>query len=278
MAAANIIRVGVAPASRSSASSRIVSSISNRGSSSGPASARTRLLSISDSSVSRSAAQIRSAASSVPPPEKTARRAKRARSSSLRSSQLHSIVARSVRWRSGASAAPVVSSDNRRSSRARICSTDRILVRAAASSIASGKLVQASADGLDRRTRAVDHEPGADRPRSLREQGRSPRRATAAVPDTPARRTGGAARGSTSPRRPWARRPRVRRAGGAASGRSCSRLSSTSNTRLVRRCSARASAYDALPLSRTPSVCAIVGSTRAGSVSAASPTNQTPSR
>ena len=35
--------------------------------------------------------------------------------------------------------------------------------------------------------------------------------------------------------------------GGAASGRSCSRLSSTSNARLVRRCSARASAYDALP-------------------------------
>ena len=71
--------------SRSSAYSRIVSSIAKRGSSSEPSSL-TRLLSISDarpSSTSRSPPQTRSAASSVQPPANTARRAKSLRRVSL---------------------------------------------------------------------------------------------------------------------------------------------------------------------------------------------------
>ena len=55
------------------------------------------------------------------------------------SSYDHSIVARSVRWRSGASRAPPVNSGSRCSSRSRICRGESAFTRAAASSSASGR-------------------------------------------------------------------------------------------------------------------------------------------
>ena len=73
----------------------------------------SRLRSTSAASVSRSAPQTSSAASSEQPPAKTARRAKSCARGSSSRSWLHSIAARSVRWRSGASRGPPVSSGRR---------------------------------------------------------------------------------------------------------------------------------------------------------------------
>ena len=95
---------------------------SSRASSSGPirsasARRRTRLLSISDARVSRSAPQTSSAASSVQPPRKIARLAKRLRSSGERRSCDQAIVARSVAWRGSASRCAGRSSRSSRRSR-----------------------------------------------------------------------------------------------------------------------------------------------------------------
>ena len=86
-----------------------------------------------------SASQTSSAASSVKLPPKAPHRAKAARSASASRSWLQAIVARSVRWRAGASRAPCVRTGRRRSSRSRRRSADIVRRRAAASSIASGR-------------------------------------------------------------------------------------------------------------------------------------------
>ena len=118
--------------SRSSANSRIVSYIQYRSSV-----RRTRLFSTRDPSVSRSASATRSAASSVAPPAKTARRANRRCSAGSSRSCDHSIVERSVRWR-GSASRPPVNRSRRWERRSRICAGARTFARAAASSIASG--------------------------------------------------------------------------------------------------------------------------------------------
>ncbi len=84
------------------------------------------------------APQTDSTASSVKPPAKTARRANSACCSSVRSSWLQSIVARSVRCLGGRSAWPPARTSSGRSSLARISSALSSLTRAAASSSASG--------------------------------------------------------------------------------------------------------------------------------------------
>ena len=74
---------------------------------------------------------------SVQPPAKTARRAKRRCSSSVRRSYDHSIVARRVCWRGSASRSPL-SRSSRWESLSSSCSGLKSAVRAAASSSASG--------------------------------------------------------------------------------------------------------------------------------------------
>ena len=80
-----------------------------------------------------------SAASSVQPPAKTARRAKRSCSAGVSRSWLQAIVARSVRCRSGADREPPASSGSRCSSRSSSTGSESAFTRAAASSIASGR-------------------------------------------------------------------------------------------------------------------------------------------
>ncbi len=83
---------------------------------------------------------IASAASRVKEPRKTERRRKAALASGSRRSWLHSIVARSVRCRSGRSTAPPASSGSASSRRCSRATGGRSFARAAASSIASGRL------------------------------------------------------------------------------------------------------------------------------------------
>ena len=130
--------------SRSSANSRMVSSMPKRGSVGVPStSSWTRLLSTSTvsrsstSSTGRSAPlHTASAASSVQPPAKTARRRKRSCSADPSRSWLHSSVWRSVCWRSGRSGAPAVSNGSRCSRRRSSASGRSRPARAAASSMA----------------------------------------------------------------------------------------------------------------------------------------------
>ena len=91
------------------ANSRIVSSIQKR-----LVRVANRLFSTSDWSVSRSAPTTRSAASSVQPPAKTERRAKRRCSAGESSSYDHAIVARSVCWRGSQVAAALEQVEARR--------------------------------------------------------------------------------------------------------------------------------------------------------------------
>ena len=127
----------------SMANSRIVSSIVNRGSPSTPSAWRTRLFSVSDVSPSRvsppSPLHTLSISSSPAPPTNTERRAKSSRSSSSSMSWLHAIAPRSVCCRAGRSRAPADSSPSRSPSRPSIAWGVRTRIRAAASSIASGR-------------------------------------------------------------------------------------------------------------------------------------------
>ena len=104
-------------------------------------------MSSSEPSVSTSAPQTASAASSVQPPANAARRANSCCSGSSSRSWLQAIVARRVRCRSGASRAPPVSSGSRCSSRS--------------SSFAGGEHLHARRGELDRQRQPV--EPRADR-------------------------------------------------------------------------------------------------------------------
>ena len=125
-----------------------------------------------------------SAASRVQPPRKTASRAKSDFSSSVSRSYDHSIVARSVRCRSGASRAPPVKSGSRCSSRSRIWAGESAFTRAAASSSASGRSSrrrQISRDGV------VAAEVRFDRPRPREEEVDAFLAARARAPGTPAR-------------------------------------------------------------------------------------------
>ena len=79
-----------------------------------------------------------SAASSVQEPANTARRRNRRFSASVSSSWLQSIAWRSVCCRTGRSGPPPVSRASRRSRRPSICAGERMRIRAAASSMASG--------------------------------------------------------------------------------------------------------------------------------------------
>ena len=133
---------------------------------------RTRLLSTRDSSVSRSVVQIRSAASSVPPPEKTAIRANRARSRSFSRSLApldrraeRALALGRVRGAGGEERQPLIEPGEQLLHRQDPDARGRELDR-------EREVVQAGADRLDRITRAVDHELGADGPCPLREQRR----------------------------------------------------------------------------------------------------------
>ena len=84
-------------------------------------------------------AQIASTASSVQPPVNTARRANRSCSAGVSRSWLQAIVARSVRCRSGADREPPASRGSRCTSRSSRASGERTFTLAAASSIASGR-------------------------------------------------------------------------------------------------------------------------------------------
>ena len=100
--------------------------------------------------------------------------------SSASSSYDHSIVARSVRWRSGASRAPPVNSGSRCSSRSRIWAGESAFTRAAASSSASGR---SSRRRQISATAIVAAEVRFDRPRPRQRRSRRP-------PDGPSGGTG----------------------------------------------------------------------------------------
>ncbi len=87
----------------------------------------------------RSRSQTASAAPYVHPPANTDRPRKRLCSASSSRSWDHSIVARSVCWR-GSASRPAVSRSRRSDSRSRSCCGEKMTVRAAASSRASGRL------------------------------------------------------------------------------------------------------------------------------------------
>ena len=80
-----------------------------------------------------------SAASTVNPPANTPKRANIVRAPRSSRARLHEIVSANVRWRSGRSRGPPVSSSNGCASRATISAGDSSLTRAAASSIANGR-------------------------------------------------------------------------------------------------------------------------------------------
>ncbi len=88
-----------------------------------------------DAAISRT---IASAASSVKPPKKTARRRKRICSAEVRRSWLQAIAPRIVRWRSGRSRDPLVSRSRRCCNFGSIAAGGKSRVRAAASSMAKG--------------------------------------------------------------------------------------------------------------------------------------------
>ena len=146
---------------------------SSRASNSGPialasARRRTRLLSISDARVSRSAPQTSSAASSVLRPGRSrSSQTGLARRGERRSCD-QAIVARSVAWRGSASRCAGRSS--RSSRRSRIAWGCRRRVRAAASSNASGKPSRRS-HSIVTSSRRLDR--GVDAPRAIHEEGHS---------------------------------------------------------------------------------------------------------
>ena len=125
-----------------------------------------------------------SAASRVQPPRKTASRAKRSFSSSVSRSYDHSIVARSVRWRSGASRAPPVRSGSRCSSRSRICARRERLHACRRQLEREREVVQAPADLRDC---VVGRRSPARPPSRAQRRSRRPPRVRARAPGTPAR-------------------------------------------------------------------------------------------
>ena len=198
-----------------------------------------------------------SAASSVQPPRKIASLANSSCSSGVSSSWDHAIVARSVFWRASASRPPSNRS-SRCERRSRICRGESTFVRAAASSIASGR--------SSRRLQSASTGSSAGSPE--REQKRSTASACA---------RGGTAY-STSPRTRSSSRLVVSSlrfahdstsvASSGAASITCSRLSSSNRSSRSPMCSSSPCL--------APSACAIVGSTRSGSRSPASSTQKTP--
>ena len=200
------------------------------------------------------------------------------------------MVSRRVRCRSGRSRAPPVRSGSRRSRRASIAWGVSTFPRAAASSIASGRpsrrrQISATAAAFS----SVSAKSGRT------SMARWTKRATAGYTESssagsrrPASGTGSGGTGcSCSPRRCSAARlvtttlrpaqaPSSSAMAGAG-GRICSKLSSRSSRRFSRTCSFKASSTGRLPTSRTPTVCAIVETTSAGSLIGASSTKKTPS-
>ena len=185
-----------------------------------------------------------------------ARRAAAPRSRAARSD--HSIVARSVCWR-GSASRPPLSRSSRCESRSRICSGVRALVRAAASSTASGRLSrrrQSSAIVVARlELRALAEE------RDCLALGERRHRVLDLALDAQQLAARDEQMSGSD------RRVRSSESSGAASI-TCSRLSSSSSSSRSPMCSASPSL--------APSVCAIVSVTSAGSRSVASPTQKTP--
>ena len=243
------------PRARSSANSRIVSSIQKRSSV-----WRTRLFSTSDCNVSRSASQTRRGRFQACSRRRT-RRAWRTAASPRRSRAGRS----SIRsWPAASAAAPRhlvhPSSRSRRcASRSRIWPGERTLVRAAASSTASGRL---SSRRQSSAISSLGSEPGAGA-EELDRLGAPP----AAPPDTRPRPGHATAPGS-SPRGEGSGRTRAATRSSGAASTTCSKLSSSRSSSRSPMCSARPSL--------APNVCATVSATRAGSRRVARPIQKTP--
>ena len=187
-------------------------------------------------------------------------------------------MSRSVRWRSSASCAPPVRSGSRWSSRRRRACGVSVRTRGAASSIASGRpssrrQIAATASAFSSVSRSRSRPPARARRRA----------ATDLAPASQLRHAVGALLGCrrsgvrlvTSSFTPGASASRLATAGAAAS--TCSKLSSTSSSRLSRRYSVSVSSALSPGCSRRPSVCAIAGSTSSGSRTGASETKAAPS-
>ncbi len=230
------------------------------------------------------------AASIVKPPTKTARRRKRAWSSSERRSWLQAMASRIVCRRAGTSRGPPVKSSSRCSSPASSAVGGSIRLRAAASSMASGS---PSSRWQICATAAASSSVSVKSSRAAR--ARATNRRTAGVSISTERegsraRSGSASDGTTrlcSPLRCSTARLVVSIAScgqmasnsvtsGAASS-TCSKLSKISRERLSRRNARSPTVRGRSPVSRTPSAPAIVAPTRAGSWTGARGTNQTPS-
>ena len=267
----------------------MVSSRLNRGSS--PlGSTLTRLLSTSELSVSitgpwMASPQMAATAGRPKLPANTASRVNRACSSADSRPKLQSSVFRRVRWRSGRSRGPAVSRLIRSPSRASSARGDSSLIRAAASSMASGR--PSSRRQISATSWAfslVSSKPGA----SARARAAN-KRTEAACAGSREPRGGTGSAGTTNSYSPLSRSTvrlatRTTSPGAAASSSAttgapsmtCSKLSRTSKSRLVRR-------YDITsPASRSPEVfspspAAIAAGTRSAVRTGARSTNRTPS-
>ena len=151
-------------------------------------------MSTSEAIASTSAPQISSAASSVQPPAKTARRANRSCSAGVSRSWLQAIVARSVRCRSGADREPPASRGSRCSSRS---SSDRQRERLHASGRQLDRERQAVEAPADLGDLAVRREVGADGQRPAARRAPPLRARATGRRRPPTRRRRAAARGSS---------------------------------------------------------------------------------
>jgi hypothetical protein len=233
------------------------------------------------------------AASTVQPSVKTAAVSSSDRSPSSSRPTLHSTVARRVRCRSGRSTAPVPRASSEAASRASSAAGSNSRVRAAASSIASGRpssrrQISATAAALF----PVSVKPGrtawarSTNSATADEAASSPN-GTVAGPAGALSGTGsggtGYSRSAASPStvRLVARivTPRQRASSSASSPAAlttCSRLSRISSHRSPPNHSASACSGDPAPPRLAPTARATASSTRPGSVTAASGTNTTP--
>ncbi len=208
------------------------------------------------------------------PPRKTESAAKKRRSSGERSSQLASIVARSVRCRSGRSALRVARRSNGAESRSRICPGERTCVRAAARASASGTPSSRRTSSFTAPSFAgVSSKSG----RTACARSRKTRRATSCASGARA-----SSRSPSSPRRTRdvatiasaGARSRSPRTTGAIAPASCSRLSRTRRAGTPRRKSAIRSSGSRSGPGPTLSARATAAGTERASRTSASGTNQ----
>ena len=226
----------------------------------------------------------------VQPSTNTATVSSNDRSASSSRPTLHSTVARRVCWRSGMSTVPVPRASSDLASRPSSASGPSSRVRAAASSIASGRpssrrQISATAAALA----GGEGEAVARRAGPVHEQRHRRRRRQLRRP-APWRGRAGSGSGGTGYSRSARSRSTVRlvariatpgqRANSSSRSRAasttCSRLSRMSSHRSSPRCSTRACSGESVPARSAPTARAMPASTCSGSVTAASGTNTVP--